>query len=169
MYQAQLQTRTTATLQAIPDGIPGIKATLSAMKKLAVEGKRSLKVRMLALSIVAGLRSKDFVGEIKAVHAWMRNNIRYVKDILDVETLHTADKMLEIRQGDCDDHSILIASLLGSIGYPTRFVAIAMRPGQFSHVYTEVQLNKKWIAVETTENVLPGWQPRYAEKLVIEN
>lgn len=168
MYH-QARTPLKVTLQEIPDGIPGIRATLVAMKKLAIEGKQSIPVRMLALSIVSGLPGKDFVAEIKSIHSWVRNNIRYVKDILDVETLHTAEKMLEIRQGDCDDQSILIASLLGAIGHQTRFVAISMRPGKFSHVYTEVKYRDKWLPVETTEPVAAGWQPRAHEKLIIEN
>lgn len=93
------------------------------------------------------------------IQDWVRDNITYRKDINGVETLSTPDKTLEYQIGDCDDQSVLVASLLESIGHPTRFVAVSFIPSNFSHVLTETLIGNKWVAVETTENVPFGWTP----------
>lgn len=81
----------------------------------------------------------------------MRDSVRYVKDIRGVETLHTAERILEQRQGDCDDKTVLAASLLESIGHKTRLVAVGFGKRGYCHVYPEVLINGEWIAVECTE------------------
>lgn len=165
----ELLTPTNLTLSSIPSGVAGIKATLSKMRLLTRDGKKSLPVRMKAVSLVSGLRQKDFLGEVKAIHAFVRDRIRYVKDVNGVELLHTPEKLLEIGQGDCDDKSMLVASLLESIGHQTRFVAISNAPSKFCHVYVETKIGNNWLGVETTENVSVGWQPKAYEKLIIHN
>ncbi len=55
----------------------------------------------------------------KKLHRFVRDNIRYIKDIRDVETVAYPDITLQQGQGDCDDKSVLLASLLESIGHPT--------------------------------------------------
>ncbi len=110
-----------------------------------------MAVRNQAVALTRNLRQKDFEGEARALFRFCRDDIRYVRDIRDVETLHEADTLLQIRGGDCDDKSILLSSLLGSIGAKTRFVAISMVPGQFCHVWTQVLLGGRWVDMETTE------------------
>lgn len=164
-----LTTPTTLSLNSIPSGVAGIKATLSRMRLLTRDAKKSLPIRMKAVSLVSGLQQKDFMGEIKAIHAFVRDRIRYVKDVNGVELLHTPEKLLEIGQGDCDDKSMLAAALLESIGHQTRFVAISNAPNKYCHVYVETKFGNNWITVETTENVGIGWQPKAYEKLIIHN
>jgi len=90
----------------------------------------------------------------------VRDNVRYVRDVRGVETVHTPVKILEQGQGDCDDKSLILATLLETIGHPTRFVAVGPAPGIYSHVFVETKLGNKWIPLETTENVKPGWRPK---------
>lgn len=129
------------------------------MRSLVRSGKKTLPVRKAALSIVKGLAQKDYPGELRRIHAWVRDHIRYVKDVNGVETLQSPEQTLQMGQGDCDDKSILAASLLESIGFSTRFVAIGFKPRCFSHVLVEAKLDGRWIPVETTEPVALGWQP----------
>lgn len=144
------------------------------MQRLVRAGKKYYPLRELALSIVKHNGSKDYIGEVKSVQAWVRRNIRYVKDIRGIETVQSPQKTLEIGQGDCDDHSVLVATLLETIGHMTRFKAIGFIPGIFQHVYTETKLGSKsknmWIAVETTENWPIGKAPKNPiEKMVVYN
>ena len=152
-------TPTTATLQAIPEGREGIRQTLAAMARFAREGKKSLRVRETALNLVGMLPQKDWVGQVKHLHEFVKNRIRYVRDIEGVETLHTPDKLLEVGQGDCDDKATLLAAMLKSIGHPARFVAVGFRPGKFVHVYVETKIGSEWVPLETTEPVPVGWSP----------
>lgn len=91
------------------------------------------------------------MAEARAVHGWVRDNVRYVRDIAGVETLHTAPRLLVDRAGDCDDKSILIAALLASIGHRVRFVAVGFGPRGYSHVYPEAFIAGQWWPMEATE------------------
>lgn len=150
---------TTATLMMIPEGVAGISATLELMCRIVKEYKKSMNIRSKAIELCDGFEQKDTVSEVKALHAFVRDQIRYINDVSDVETIQTPDKTLELRAGDCDDKSTLICTLLESIGFKTRFVAIGFIWGEYSHVYAEVKLGTKWVALETTEPVELGWQP----------
>lgn len=141
------------------------------MRGLVREGKKALPVRMAALSLVKSNGQKDWYGEATDLHRFVRDQIRYVRDVVGVETLQTPDKTLEIGQGDCDDKSVLLASLLESIGHPTRFVAVGLRqPNQYEHVYVETKIGPNWIPSETTEPVALGWEPKGVKaRLIIYN
>jgi hypothetical protein len=130
------------------------------MRQLVNAGKKSPVVRQIAVSLTKGLVQKDWNSEVNSLHKFVRDRIRYVRDINGVETLHTSEKILENAAGDCDDKSILLASLLESLGYKTRLVAVGFRKGNFSHVYPEVFNNNNWVSLETTEPVDIGWKPR---------
>src|ERR1700747_89427 len=150
---------TTATLYFINDGPAGIAQTLAMMSELSRAGRLSPIWREAALSLISPYDQKDCVAEITALHAFVRDHIRYVNDPDELELLQTPEKTLELRAGDCDDKSILMASLLRSIGYAARYRAVGTRPGIFEHVYVETKLGTRWIPLETTEPVEVGWQP----------
>jgi transglutaminase-like putative cysteine protease len=143
----------------IGDGIQGVKDTLYIMSRLTRRYKRHPGLVALARSLVSRLPGKDWGGEIAALHAFVRDHIRYVQDVNGVETLATPDRTLEIRQGDCDDKALLLATLLEAIGHPTRFVAVGEQPGELTHVLVETKVGEDWISLETTEPVEPGWFP----------
>lgn len=128
------------------------------MARLARQGLRDQTIRNAAVQITTkgfldgtGLQQKDFEGEAKRIHAFVRDQIRYVRDTDNVELLHDPVTLLQIGAGDCDDKAILLASLLGSIGHPTRFIAVAFEPGRYSHVWLQDYLAGHWVDLEPTE------------------
>lgn len=130
------------------------------MKIIAKKYRKAPAIRELALYLTQNLPSKNWLAETRAVQKFVRSHIRYVKDIRGVETVQTPIQTLKIGQGDCDDQSILVASLLEAIGHPTRFVAVGFAPQSFSHVYAETKIGGKWVPVETTENWPVGRSPK---------
>lgn len=154
-------------------GVDGIDATVSTMASMAmgVYGARSTRLRSLALDIVrgAGVAEKDQLGEVLAVHDWVQKTIRYVKDPVGAELLTHAETLaFDRHDGDCDDHSILEAALLGTLGIQTRFVVVGFtRPRVYSHVYLEAQVNlagptarpdNKWMPLDPIVKTQPaGW------------
>jgi len=150
----------------IPDGVGGIAATLHVMGALTREGKKNMNVRNLALSLVKNCQQKDWDCEIARLHEYVRDEVRYVGDVNDVETVQTPQKTIELMAGDCDDKSVMLAALLESIGHPTRFTAIGFQAGVYCHVFVETKRGDIWVALETTEPVSVGWQPD--RRLVIE-
>jgi len=154
----------------IPSGKAGTVETLKIMRGLVRSYKKSVPLRMTALDIVQSLNQKDYAGELRALQQFVRDQIRYVRDIRGIETVSTPDQTLITRQGDCDDKSVLLATLLEAIGHPTRFVAVGYAPGEYAHVLVESRLGNGWIPAETTEPVDVGWYPPGMEsRLVIHN
>jgi transglutaminase-like putative cysteine protease len=143
----------------LPSGPAGVSATLKAMVRLAREYKKDAGVREVAASLVRQLPQYDTAGEIRALHAFVRDAIRYTSDIAGVETLHTPKATLEMGVGDCDDKALLLSALLESIGKKTRFVAIGMNGRPLSHVLVEVRCGKGWMPLETIRPVEAGWYP----------
>ena len=148
-----------ATLKSIPEGKEGILSTLLLMKQLAKDFRKNLVIRSIAVALCDKYPQKDYVSEIRALQAYVRDKIRYIKDVRDVETIQTPLVTLDIKSGDCDDKCTLLASLLESIGHPTRYVAIGFQPDTFEHVLVETRIGNKWIPLECTEPVQIGWQP----------
>lgn len=138
-------------LLGIPSGRRGVRTTLKLMSQLVERYKVNPCVRELAVKITNRLPGKHYTKEAAALQQWVQRNIRYVRDVRGVETLQTPVKTLQLKAGDCDDHSILLAAMLESIHHPTRFVAIGTSPGSFNHVFVETEIKPRWVPLETTQ------------------
>lgn len=139
------------------------------MSQLASQSKTDIRIRELALSILGAVPGKDFRGEIDRIFSWVRDSIRYTRDVRGVETVQTPAKTLDYRQGDCDDQVTLLAALLESVGIQSRFKAVGFRPNHFQHVYLEARDNGNWIALDPTEQVPVGWEPPNPVAVMIED
>jgi len=86
------------------------------------------------------------IGQICSIYNYMVGNWSYKADTRGIEVFQYSNKSLEngkgkfSGQGDCDDFSILMASLIESIGGTSRIV-LAYGPNG-GHAYTEVYLGK---------------------------
>lgn len=148
------------TLGMLPSGPAGIAETLKIMVRLAREYRKDVGVRQVAASLVRDLAQYDTAGEIRSLHAFVRDGIRYTNDIRTVETVQTPKATLEMGVGDCDDKSLLLATMLEAIGKKTRLVAIGMNGRPLSHVLAEVRFGKTgWMPLETIRPVEAGWYP----------
>ncbi len=94
-----------------------------------------------------GCRSEK-ICQAKAIYYFVRDNINYIGE--SDEYFQTPQETLFSRGGDCDDHSILLASMLNAIGIKTRFVFVP------KHVYIEARVeddplrNRAWIPLDAT-------------------
>lgn len=124
------------------------------------EWKKRPELREVCAALVKQLPQGDKAAEVRALHAFVRDHIRYTNDTRGVETVQTPQATLELGIGDCDDKSILLASMLECIGRPSRFVAVAFGdPPRYSHVLVETLLGKSWFPLETIKPVQAGWAP----------
>lgn len=155
-------------LSGLPEGVDGIRKTLKIMVQLARQYQKDMGVVQLSRDLTDPLPQKDFSGELEALQRFVRDCIRYVRDPEDVELVQTPKATLETARGDCDDKATLLASLLKSIGFPTRFVAVGIAGGPYSHVYVEARLGTRWIPLETiVEGAEPGWSPPDKTRLMV--
>lgn len=133
----------------IANGERGTKQTLQLMAKIVKDFKTNQIIRELAVNIVKNEQDMNWRGEVQAIHDFVKNNIRYVRDVANVETLQTPVKTLQLMAGDCDDQTILFCSLLAAIGHPTRMVAMSeYQNGQFSHVFPQAKIGSYWVTAE---------------------
>lgn len=166
-----LETPRRQYLGELPPGEPGTLGTLQLMRRLVIQYKRSASIREAALSLLEDVRPKDWRAEINAIFVYVRDHIRYTKDIRGLETLQIPTVTMDLSAGDCDDKSTLLAALLESVGHPTRFVAVGYTsPGSYSHVYVETRLGAGWIPLDATMPHPMGWKPRPpVARLVVHN
>jgi transglutaminase-like putative cysteine protease len=149
-------------LMGLPDGIAGTRSTLFMMRDIIRVDAKTVPIRQLAVSLTQGLKQKDWSAEVAALFYFVRDKIRYIRDIRGTETLHNSAMILQNRAGDCDDKAILLSSLLRAIGYSVRLVAVGFKSANScEHVFIETRAGDtgSWVALDPTMNVAPGWSP----------
>lgn len=149
------------SLQQIPEGDAGTRETLKIMAEFARASVRDPRqiIRRKAMEILSGIPPRQYAAEIRALHAFVRDQIRYLKDPVDMELVQTPEATLELQQGDCDDKATLLAALLTATGHRSQFVAIGFDNGPFSHVLVETQFGRGWMPLETIIQKEAGWFP----------
>jgi transglutaminase-like putative cysteine protease len=171
VFRAYGQTVRHVTIEKLPQGIAGTRRTLDRMAA-AVRGEirpdfrgyLHETIRVTALDLVAGVPPRDWRGEIGRLFEFVRDRITYRLDPVDAERVQDPVATLEIGSGDCDDLVVLLAALLGSLGYWSRFVAQTPDGVQFDHVYLEVETPRGWLALDPTADghgvirAAPGWR-----------
>lgn len=118
------------------------RETLCWMVRVSVDGVNDVRLRLFAEKLVRQLRPHDYLSEYAAVLNWVRANIRYSRDPATIEQVKTPQVVLETETGDCDDQTVLVGTLVGTLGARVRYVAGAFArdaSGQaiLSHVWAE--------------------------------
>jgi len=157
----------------VPKGPKGTLVTAGIIGRLMQAGAKDFYVRQKAIEVFRtyGVRPKNRMGEVCALFDFVKRNIRYTRDIFRVELLHTARRMLELQAGDCDDMTILLGAMLLSTGHPVRIVLTGFRPDKphaYSHIYPEVNVRGRWLAIDATVDKPIGWAPPAIWKRICE-
>lgn len=145
----------------------GPQTTLDRMAKdaLGTRGERSMEVRQFTELVLRGVRPKDYLGEILAIRnlfvqpsPWVRGValFRYANDPLHVEMVKDPQRQVEELNAygtttvDCDDVSLMGATMCLCIGRAVQLVAMGFEPGHLSHVAITAQepKTKKWILLD---------------------
>lgn len=159
-------------LLQIRSGDAGVTDTLKIMAQLARQYKVNPLLRQTAARAVINCPPKDDLCEAATLQDFVRSNIRYTGDVFETETVQTPDYTLQEGYGDCDDQSVLLATLLMAIGIPAAYCAVGINGENFSHVLTFGIIRQgsqvSQVALETTLSedpqtgapVGPGWFPQ---------
>lgn len=110
---------------------------------------------------------RDRLCEVAQIWNFLNLNVRYGLDVRHRDTYGTMQSTLECGQGDCDDFAIMLAALLGAIGYPVRARVISIDGSSWDHIYPRVGLKNRWITLDMTERGKPmGWEyPRAVRRV----
>lgn len=137
-------------------------------------GKRNPDVRQIAADVLRGTKPREWEKSAKALFEWTRKNIRYTLDPHGVEFFQSAQRSTEVGIGDCDDQSIVLASLLLSVGIPVILRVIGLK-GQrvYQHIYVLAGVPphnpKKWIALDASRDEEAGWELPESERGLLKN
>lgn len=137
----------------LPAGSSGTRFTVQKMVELIRAGIKSPAIRQKAVQVIkaAGVRPYDRRAEVNALFSYVKSTFRFVQDPTLVELIHTPEKLLEIRSGDCDDFTVFLASLLGAVGYETRVAIVGPGKDVWSHTFPEVLLDGNWVPLDATK------------------
>ena len=160
-----------------------VQATIELMSRYASEDACSPEVRELASRITAGAREQSE----KAARIWdyVRHSVYFAHDEVLANPLlplvSSRTPIVEIlirprdlismcssgacrRMADCDDYSMLVASLLLACGIRAAFVTVAADPQdltRFSHVYVAAYTDSgDRIPLDASHGKYPGWEVR---------
>ena len=141
------------------------------MQRLLDDGIRSPEVRRLAAEIVV------HGDEVSSVFDWVRMNVRYIHDPylngdLFVSPVKQVQNYREGLQpmGDCDDHALLVASLLGSIGHKVKIILLdADFDNTLDHALAQAWSEKLgWVNLDTSSAKPLGWAIKCKWKVDVE-
>jgi hypothetical protein len=105
-------------------------------------GDLALKEFTLGILRDAGAEPKHEADQAIAIGTWVQRNIYYVHE--GRETFQRPATTLKLRAGDCDDFSLLISSMLGTIGIREKLVILkigkgtgarAVGPMRWAHIF----------------------------------
>jgi hypothetical protein len=158
-------------------GDAGVAQTIGLMRQIIDDAVKDPVVNGVAIDFVRGVTdtfSRD--QKAQAIYTAVAMRWTYVEDPVGPfgpkETLRPVRLLLQTFAGDCDDATMLICSLCGTIGIPCRIVTIAADPSsprEFSHVYPEAEIApNRFVAMDVAR---PGSSyasapPRYFRKRV---
>lgn len=151
----------------LPGGSATIPATLVEMwKKIGDAGSR-LAVYTTSRHLIQHLPQKAVLQEAQALFDFVQNNIRYVRDPHQIEALQTPAATLQLKSGDCDDKTILLAALLLSIGIPVKLIVGGFVKGHYTHVWLRAGIRSCWISMDPTEPRPMGWEPHMPYRMLM--
>lgn len=117
--------------------------------KMIQKGRHDPRVRSLTVQIISRrcggtwcTPEKDWKAEATAVFEELRKRYyRYVRDTYGTDLFQHPRRTLEFGGGDCDDASILVASMLGSIGFRCWLRVIqTVEASDWNHIYVVAEI-----------------------------
>lgn len=147
-----------------------IEQRIATIQDLVYKSVQDPKMRKLALDITNKCPERDGTCEARAIYDAVKGRVRYTGDIAaikhgakgpheGIDLYQSAYRTWEFKGGDCDDHSILISTLLALNGIEPRLrVTAESARTDWGHIYAGALLPKhassgKFTTLDTT---LPG-------------
>ncbi len=157
------------------------KLVLRELAELVEKSTVDPIVRNAALAITSDVDQRDDEGEVQAIFnavkygdarvAGLERGLKYMSDPRWADFFTAPSRMLkqmaaspDLAAEDCDGHSMLIAALLGSLGFIVGLRAWGRTKGEYDHVYAMVALPKNDPKEEagldtTVDESVVGWEP----------
>lgn len=141
---------------------------LSVLSRLISEYGLDPKIRRFTTSLFGdSVGNDDRSGQFRSVTNFMEDNVRYVRDPLGVEYVRSPVAMLDeyenfgMANGDCDDQVLLSGSMLHSIGFAVRPVAVHLYDSTYhDHVILQIQGPRSIVSYDPCNPSAPFSDPK---------
>lgn len=158
----------------LPEGVEDAVGILRFMESVREERQVEPFVREFAVRLLgaAGVGDHDQEAQARALTDFVRLRMRYVLDpvgseyVVDPVTLLNRILRDGLAHGDCDDHALLLATLLGSVGIEARLAGVKLDSDIWDHVITQAHVGGQWMDLDACAK--SGAQHDYAEKLTVD-
>lgn len=162
--------------------VRNIDERVNLIAELVRKGSLSPRVKEIAISTLTVkcggqwcIREKDYPAEIKALFKAVKDPkspyaVRYTRDHVTVDQFTSAERTLDLHAEDCDGLTIMLGSLLRSVGYPLKLRVIQAKPAtSWSHIYLLAGIPPmhpdKWISLDLSVAQPPGWEAPGAKEV----
>lgn len=137
-----------------------LQTTIDKMRLLIKAGRADQKVVYLVRIIARDLAGRDFDGIAHTIYNWIVDRVKYQRDPEGVEWLQDVEVTLRMKTGDCDDFTVLGASMLGALGIKSRIKIAKAGAPVWNHVYLEYYSPKRgiWVPFDASEKKYVGWE-----------
>jgi len=138
----------------------GTRQTLAVMAQLVNQSLLDPYVREFTKEAVKFANPRDNLELAQTIDGYLRDHFEFFRDPSGIELIHTPHYMVqEIEKhgnftaningyfrADCDDFSILAASMAKASGMPAVFVVYAFpqTDNEYAHVFTMSKVNDQW-------------------------
>jgi len=108
------------------------------------------------------LDGRDYLNVVEALQQDQIQNIKYAHDPVRTEIFQEAPVTLKLKRGDCDDHAVLMASKLMSVGIPAKLLILSFDPdyqpnkSRYGHILCVANVKGKDYWVETIQQDPPA-------------
>ena len=139
------------------------------MTRIFHEGSVDPSVKQLA--DLAVFSSPD---PVIAVHSFVRQTFQYQADPEGAELFIHPRRVAQDyflgnpRSMDCDDHALLVASMLGALGKQTRILIVGTKSQELDHALAQVNTLLGWVSVDTTDSHPLGWVRKFWQTIVVD-
>jgi len=146
-----------------------IKKRIALLQDLTWKSVQDPRMRKIALQVTSNCPGRDTNCETRAIYDAIKRRVRYTGDVAPIkmgangptegiDLFQSAYRTWDFAGGDCDDHSVLAATLLTLNGIQARFRVTAKNPdprsSDWSHIYAIAGTPKnnpaKWVPIDTT-------------------
>jgi len=126
-------------------------------KRLIEKAKYNPLIRSIAVQVIKRRKvpHKDYLGQVRAIFDFVRSRVKYIKDPVGYDNLSSPIRTLIYTEAaDCEDFAVALASLLESIGIPTKLKLVATRGPRYDHIYVLAGIpldgKVKWMPLDAT-------------------
>ena len=130
---------------------------LGGILRLIKEGREDPRIYEISREVISqsGTTFGYDIDELEAIYQFVQGRVRYVRDPYGRDTYQGAvDTLDKFKTGDCEDSTILIASMLLTVGYPVALKLASIGGELWDHIYSLAGVPpkepEKWVAMDAT-------------------